>query len=119
MSKKHVPDHLQVWVDARKKFHLSHAQVQMARELGFNPKKLGKLASHKQEPWKMPLPQFIEDLYRRRYGADSPAVVMSIEEKVEMERRKKLAKRARKQAANTQAGETREALKLRNQEVNR
>ena len=119
MSKKHVPDHLQVWVDARKKFHLSHAQVQMARELGFNPKKLGKLASHKQEPWKMPLPQFIEHLYRKQYGRDRPAVVISIEEKVEMERRKKLAKLARKQTPGEQTGETCEELKLRNQEVDR
>jgi len=106
MSKKHVPDHLQVWVDARKKFHLSHAQVQMARELGFNPKKLGKLANHKQEPWKMPLPQFIEHLYRKRYGMDRPAVVISIEEKAEMNHRKKLARRAKKQAASAQTGET-------------
>lgn len=29
------------WIDARKRFHLSHAHVQMARELGTNPKKLG------------------------------------------------------------------------------
>ena len=43
-------------MDARKKFPLSHEQVQMAQELGLNPKKLGKLANHKQEPWKMPLP---------------------------------------------------------------
>jgi hypothetical protein len=34
--------------DARRRFHLSH--VQMARELGMNPKKLGKLDNHDQEP---------------------------------------------------------------------
>jgi hypothetical protein len=118
MPGKHIPDHLQVWIDARKKFQLSHAQVQMARELGFNPRKLGKLANHKQEPWKMPLPEFIEDLYRRRYGADSPAAVMSIEEKVEKDHLKKLAKRATKQAANTYPGETREELNPNNPKVN-
>jgi hypothetical protein len=119
MPGNRTPDHLQVWIDARKKFHLSHAQVQMARELGFNPKKLGKLANHKQEPWKMPLPQFIEHLYRKQCGRDRPAVVMSIEEKVEMERLKKLAKRARKQTPREQTIETCEELKLRNQEINR
>lgn len=67
----------------------------------------------------MPLPQFIEHLYRRQYGRDRPAVVMSIEEKVEMERLKKLAKRARKQAPGEETRETCEDLKLRNQEVNR
>jgi hypothetical protein len=30
----------------RRKFRLSHAQVQMARELGMNPKKLGKPDNH-------------------------------------------------------------------------
>jgi hypothetical protein len=106
MLKKHVPNHLQGWMDARKKFHLSHEQVQMARELGLNPKKLGKLANHKQEPWKMPLPQFIEHLYRKHFGRNHAATVMSIEEKVELEHRKKLAKRAKKQAASakTQGG---------------
>jgi len=32
----------------------------MARELGLNPHKFGKLANEKQEPWKKPLPEFIE-----------------------------------------------------------
>jgi hypothetical protein len=52
-GKKPLPAKLQDWVDARKRHHLSHAHVQMARELGMNPKKLGKLGNHKQEPWKM------------------------------------------------------------------
>lgn len=42
---------------ARKRHPLSNAQVQMARELGLNPKKLGKMDNHDQEPWKMPLRQ--------------------------------------------------------------
>ena len=37
---------MQAWNEARKRHHLSHAQVQMARELGMNPKKLGKLDNH-------------------------------------------------------------------------
>jgi len=35
----------------------------MARELGMNPKRIGKLDNRKQEPWKAPLPIFIEGLY--------------------------------------------------------
>lgn len=54
---------MQEWIDARRRRHLSHSQVQMARELGLNPAKLGKIDNHKQEPWKLPLPQFIEQLY--------------------------------------------------------
>ena len=50
MSKKELNQKLQAWVEACKRYRLSHAQVQMARELGMNPKKLGSLANHDQEP---------------------------------------------------------------------
>jgi len=104
MSGKRIPDHLQIWVVARKRFHLSHKQIQMARELGMNPMKFGKLANEDQEPWKMPLPQFIEHLYRKRFRRDSPPVVMSIEEKVEMDHQKKMVRRAKKPAERAQTG---------------
>ena len=45
-----IPQKLRPWIEARKRYHLSHAQVQMARELGMNPKKFGGKANHKQEP---------------------------------------------------------------------
>ena len=45
----------------------------MARELGLNPRKLGSLANHRQESWKAPLPDFIEDMYRKRFGRERPA----------------------------------------------
>lgn len=93
MSPKRTPERLQVWIDARKRHHLSHAQVQMARELGMNPTKLGKLDNHRQETWKLPLPQFIEDLYLKRFGKERPDGVMSIEERARKEEEKKAAKR--------------------------
>jgi hypothetical protein len=62
----------QAWTLAQQRHHLSAAQVQMARELGMNPAKLGKLDNHKQEPWKLPLPQFIEELYFKRFGKRTP-----------------------------------------------
>ena|SRR5215470_8807616 len=76
-----LPQQDQVWVEARRRFRLSHAQVQMARELGMNPKKLGKLANDRQEPWKEPLPQFIQSLYVKRFGRERPAVVLAGEER--------------------------------------
>jgi hypothetical protein len=57
----------QAWIDARTRHRLSHAQVQMARELGLNPKKLGGMDNHQQEAWKIPLPQFIEHIYFKRF----------------------------------------------------
>ena len=55
------------WIDAKKKFRLSDTHIQMARELGMNPKKFGSLANHKQELRKAPLPDFIEDMYFKRF----------------------------------------------------
>jgi hypothetical protein len=75
-----IPERLQSWIDARKRHKLSHAHVQMARELGMNPKKLGKLDNASQEPWKVSLPAFIEELYVKRLGRERPEVVRSIEE---------------------------------------
>lgn len=91
--KKNLPPKYRVWVDARRKFRLSHRHIQMARELGMDPKKFGRLANHDQEPWKLPLPQFIEELYRKQFGRDEPDVVCSIEELVEARKKKKEEKR--------------------------
>ena len=57
MTRKKIPHDLQPWIDARKRHRLSHAQVQMARELGLDLRKLGKIDNHQQEPWKASLPQ--------------------------------------------------------------
>ena len=96
MPNNRIPDHLQMWIDARKRFRLSHAHVQMARELGLNPKKMGKLDNHEQEPWKLPLPLFIEHLYVRRFGKTRPDVVLSIEERARVEVEKKAMRREAK-----------------------
>ena len=71
-SKADRPDKLGAWEKARKRHRLSHAHVQMARELGMTPNKLGSLDNHRQEPWKAPLPEFIEDLYFKRFGRARP-----------------------------------------------
>jgi len=92
---------LQPWIEARRKHHLSHAHVQMARELGMNPKKLGGLDNHRQEPWKQPLPEFIATLYAKRFGKNAPDAVRSIEDVVAMKQAKKQARKAAKAAAET------------------
>ena len=95
-KKPAIPANLQLWIDARQRFSLSHAHVQMARELGLNPKKLGKLDNHRQEPWKLPLPDFIAKLYLKHYGKERPDTVRSIEEMVATKQAKKLARKSRK-----------------------
>ena len=96
--KKKIPSKLQIWIDACKRYHLSHAQIQMARELGLNPKKFGKLANQKQEAWKLPLPQFIEELYFKRFGRRGPESVVSLEERAAEIEHKKEAKRQKKRS---------------------
>jgi hypothetical protein len=105
MAKTKLPQDLQDWIDARKRFHLSHAHVQMARELGMNPRKLGKLDNHHQEPWKAPLPQFIEHLYLKRFGRERPESVMSIEERARAKQTKQAARKEARRVARAAAGD--------------
>jgi hypothetical protein len=101
-----LSDGVRAWIEARKRHHLSHAQVQMARELGMNPRKLGGLDNHRQEPWKMPLPEFIEHLYLKRFGRERPEVVHTVEERESFTAQKKAAKRAAKLARSEQRAAT-------------
>ncbi len=103
MSKPAIPADLAVWIEARQRFRLSHVQVQMARELGLNPKKLGKLDNHKQEPWKAPLPEFIEHCYWKRFKKEHPEVVRTMEEVAAARQEKKAEQKERKDARRTQS----------------
>ena len=84
---------LEKWMVAQKRHRLSDKQVQMARELGLNPDKLGKTDNHKQESWKAPLPQFIEHIYFKRFKREEPETVKPLKQILkEMEIKKKLQK---------------------------
>ncbi len=98
MAKKKlfIPNKLKDWDEARQRFRLSHVHVQMARELGMNPKKLGKLNNHHQERWKLPLPDFITKLYAKRFGKTRPDTVRTIRETATATAAKKAARRTRK-----------------------
>jgi len=98
VTKKKIPEKYQVWIDVRKRYRLSDAHIQMARELRMNPKKFGKIANEKQEPWKAPLRAFIERIYVKHFGRERPTDVKSIEELVRTREQKKEEKRERKQS---------------------
>ncbi len=95
-KKKNLSPKYQVWIDARKKFKLSHAHIQMARELGLNPKKFGNLANHKQEPWKEPLPDFIESLYYKRFKKEKPENARSVEQILKDKKKNQIERKERK-----------------------
>ena len=88
-KKNFIPNKLRPWIEARKKYHLSHTQIQMARELGLNPKKFGSLSNTKQQPWKLPLAEFIEEIYFKHFKKRVPDNVKSIEQVVKYKARKK------------------------------
>ena len=58
------------WAEAKRACRLSQRQVAMAKRLGMNPKKLPGLRPSPSQRWKMPVGQFIEQLYRKRFGPD-------------------------------------------------
>lgn len=103
-KKKFIPNKLNPWIEARKRFGLSHAQVQMARELGMNPKKLGSLANHRQQPWKVPLPRYIELCYEKQFGRAKPLDVRPLEVKDAQQRARKKSRRAAREAATSGNG---------------
>lgn len=97
-----IPQKYQVWIEARRRYHLSDAQIQMARELGLNPNKFGKLANEKQELWKKPLPEFIEEIYYKRFGRRQPEIVRSIEQLVQDQRENKAERKERREKPSEQ-----------------
>jgi hypothetical protein len=96
LAKSKIPDKYQRWIEARKRYHLSHAHIQMARELGLNPKKFGGLDNTKQEPWKLPLTEYIEELYLKHFKKSRPENVRSVEQMVRDYRKKKQERNIRR-----------------------
>ena len=58
----------EAWTNAKKICQLTARQVEMARALGMNPRKLPRLRPSPQQRWKLPVGKFIEERYRKRFG---------------------------------------------------
>lgn len=54
------------WMDAKKKCRLNTETVQMAKELGLNPKSLIKNIPNKSQSWKNPVYLWIREMYQER-----------------------------------------------------
>src|SRR5215472_351047 len=70
MATKGRPFDIEAWRNAKKICRLSARQVEMARALGMNPKKLPSLRPSPQQRWKLPVGEFIEACYWKRFGGD-------------------------------------------------
>ena len=89
---------LEKWMVAQKKHRLSDKHVQMGREHGLNPDKLGKIDNHKQETWKTPLPQIIEEIYYKRFKREAHETIKPLKQiMAEQEKKKKEQKKAKEE----------------------
>ena len=77
---KKIPEKYRIWIEARKRHKLTDLHIQMAKELGMNPRKFEKIDNHKQEQWKAPLPEFIEHCYQKRFKREFPIKITRIED---------------------------------------
>jgi hypothetical protein len=110
MKKKRIifPEKLKLWIDARSRYKLNHAQIEMARELGMDPNKFEGIAAYILEHGNKPLAAFIEDSYRERFGKNEPEDRRSIEQKLKAEDAHQQQKRTLK--AQTKANAKWDAL---------
>ena len=81
MKKKRSTIKKEPWVVAKQKYKLTNTQIYMAKALGLNPKKFGSYANHKQQPWKAPLADYIEELYEKRFKKEVPAEIQALDKK--------------------------------------
>ena len=79
--KKHKAVKKEPWAIAKQKYKLTNTQIYMAKALGLNPKKFGSYANHKQQLWKSPLPDYIEELYEKRFKKEVPAEIQALDKK--------------------------------------
>ena len=78
----------------------------MARELGLSPKRFGKYADRENQPWKLPLTDFIDAQYLKQFGKERPDEVKRMEE-IAAEH---VAKRAERKVANAQTAKEAENI---------
>jgi hypothetical protein len=69
MAKKRRADD-EAWTHAKRICRLTARQVDLARALGMNPRKLPGLRPSPQQRWKLPVGEFIEERHRKRFGGD-------------------------------------------------
>ncbi|VEP16409.1 conserved hypothetical protein [Hyella patelloides LEGE 07179] len=96
-SKSKAKKNQALWNDAMTKYKLNERHVAMAKRLNMNPKNFSRYATpkgkRKQQGWKLPLPQFIEKTFAKKYP-HSPEGQRAIAQR----RARKAARREKKRA---------------------
>ena len=71
MTKKRRTHDEDSWTNAKTLCRLTARQLEMARLLGMNPRTLPRLRPGPHQRWKLPVGEFIEECYRKRFGGDA------------------------------------------------
>lgn len=56
-----------LWKETYKRCRLSARHIQMAKELGLNPRSLIKNIPNPKQRWKLPVRDWIEQMYSKRF----------------------------------------------------
>jgi hypothetical protein len=56
------------WAEAKRRCRLNREDIRMARELGLKPRSLIKNIPSPQQQWKLPVKQWIHELYKKKTG---------------------------------------------------
>ena len=55
-----------LWAEAKRKCRLNNEDIRMAKELGLNPRSLIKNIPSKTQQWKLPVKDWIREMYQKR-----------------------------------------------------
>jgi len=55
-----------LWAEAKRRCRLNREDIRMAKEMGLNPRSLIKNIPSQSEPWKLPMKDWIHEMYRKR-----------------------------------------------------
>ncbi|MHC4520900.1 MAG: hypothetical protein ACYTAS_20100 [Planctomycetota bacterium] len=67
-KKKPLPKNDRLWTEAKHRCRLNSDDIRMAREMGLNPRSLIKNIPSRTEPWKLPVREWIREMYQKRQG---------------------------------------------------
>ena len=70
MAKSKLPDSKKErqWAEAKRRCRLNREDIRMARELGISPRSLIKNIPSPNQQWKLPVKQWIHELYKKKAG---------------------------------------------------
>jgi len=113
MGMKETADQLQLWVKVKRQCALTDAHVQMARELGMNPKRLIESEITAQGLTQIPLCQRIEGLYLKRFKKPQPDFVVPLRQTLhDVRARERAEARERRRRKRQAAKDHLEAMRI-------